>query len=138
MCCHLLRIHCITKSRASRLSARGFAILGWSFRGALSSWKEAFDLQCRGHLLTIIKGCMPLSNASKSPLQQQAAKDQNTNHKKRKSSGNSPTSLQPAKKLKEDSTITMTESQKRANFSALTNPSNGLNRHASPLLNIHI
>ena len=92
-------------------------------------------MQCRGHLLTIIKGCMPLSNASKSPLQQQAAKDQNTNHKKRKSSGNSPTSLQPAKKLKEDSTITMTESQKRANFSALTNPSNGLNRHASPLLN---
>ena len=85
-----------------------------------------------------LTGCMPLSTATKSPLQEQQKVDENTNHKKRKYSSDnnqhSPTSVQSNKKFK-GSSAEMTDAQKRANFSALTSPSNGFNRHASPLAN---
>lgn len=58
--------------------------------------------------------------------------------RKRKLSENqqSPTSVHSRKKLRESSpNENMTDAPKRANFSALTNPSNGFNRHASPLAN---
>jgi cullin-4 len=81
---------------------------------------------------------MPLSNASKSPLQEQQKVDGNSKQRKRKHSDSrqlSPTS----KKFKETGTTTspekMTDAQKRANFSALTGPSNGFNRHTAPLAN---
>lgn len=83
---------------------------------------------------------MPLSNSNKSPLHEHQKRDNNSNnHKKRKHSDSqlsSPTSLQTNKKLKEESASNMTDTQqKKANFSALTNPSNGFNRNASPLAN---
>lgn len=79
---------------------------------------------------------MPLSKTPETQVQDQHKREDNTNHKKRRHSSNnrlSPTHLQANKKIKEDSP-TMTDSQKRANFSALSSPSNGLNKHTSPLM----
>ena len=81
---------------------------------------------------------MPLSTANKTPLQEHQRRDNHNNHKKRKHSDSqlSPTSHTSGKKLKEDTTSNMTDTQqKKANFSALTSPSNGFNRNASPLAN---
>ncbi|KAL5004108.1 hypothetical protein ScPMuIL_017564 [Solemya velum] len=72
---------------------------------------------------------MPLSNLNKHTAKGQ---QEHTNHRKRRhsSENHSPTS-----KRRRDILEEMTDSQKRANFSALTSPSNGLTRHASPLVN---
>ena len=80
---------------------------------------------------------MPLSTSTKSPLQEQQKVDQNS-RKRKLSEGQqhqSPTStVHKNKKVRETSpNENMTDAPKRANFSALTNPSNGFNRHASPL-----
>lgn len=76
---------------------------------------------------------MPLSSVAKLNLQDQQKSEEETNKKKRKLSDNfSP----PHKKSRENLEDPMTDSQKRANFSALTSPgSNGISRHASPLAN---
>lgn len=76
---------------------------------------------------------MPLSSVAKLNLQDQQKSEDETNKKKRKLSDNfSP----PHKKSRENLEDPMTDSQKRANFSALTSPgSNGISRHASPLAN---
>ncbi|XP_071163258.1 cullin-4A-like [Mytilus edulis] len=78
---------------------------------------------------------MPLSNANQRNLpEQQSQENDLTSSKKRRLSDNC--SSQNNKRFRENSEISpMTDSQKRANFSALTNPSNGINRHASPLAN---
>ena len=79
---------------------------------------------------------MPLSSVNQSPLQEQQKSDDSANNRKRKSSDtskHSPTSLQNSKRLKED--LDMSDSQKKANFSALTNPNNGFKSHSSPLAN---
>ncbi|XP_046371924.1 cullin-4A-like [Haliotis rufescens] len=76
---------------------------------------------------------MPLSSASKRALTDQNKGEDASNHKRRRVSheNNSP----PNKKLEDSSQSTMTDSQRRPNFSALTSPSNGIARHASPLAN---
>lgn len=77
---------------------------------------------------------MPLSNANKVDLQEQQKFDDDTNFKKRKARENiSPQNQKRLRETPDDSS--MTDSQKRANFSALSSPNNGLNRHASPLAN---
>ena len=81
--------------------------------------------------------CMPLSSPNKAALQEQHQREEKLNPKKRRLENNqlSPTSLHNNKKHKADPKDEMTDSQKKANFSALTNPSNGFNRHTSPLVN---
>ena len=76
---------------------------------------------------------MPLSTTCKAPLQEHHKNEENTNPNKRRHSDSlSP----PSKKLCEDPLERMTDTQnKRANFSALSSPSNGFSRHASPLAN---
>ncbi|XP_069105312.1 cullin-4A-like [Argopecten irradians] len=77
---------------------------------------------------------MPLSNANKPDLQEQQKFDEEVSYRKRKSRENlSPTNHKRVRHNSDEAP--MTESQKRANFSALSSPSNGLNRHASPLAN---
>ncbi|XP_064638709.1 cullin-4A-like [Lineus longissimus] len=81
---------------------------------------------------------MPLSNVNKPLLQEQQKKEGSSHHKKRRLSGSPSTSpgsnfhSENSKRLKVD---TMTDPHRRANFSALTGPSNGLNRNLSPLNN---
>lgn len=68
--------------------------------------------------------CMPLSSVNKSPLVEQQKSDDVNNHRKRKNiDKHSPTSGQQ-KRFKEETTD-MTDSQKKANFSAVTPPNNG-------------
>jgi len=77
---------------------------------------------------------MPLSNAAKSPLSDEQKRDK----KRRLSDHNnqvSPPNQKTLKRLKEDTSENMTDSQKKANFSALSSPNNGFNRHTSPLVN---
>lgn len=78
---------------------------------------------------------MPLSNANQRNLpEQQRPENDLTHSKKRRLSDNC--SNQNNKRFRENTDLSqMTDSQKRANFSALTSPSNGINRHASPLAN---
>jgi len=77
---------------------------------------------------------MPLSSANKPDLQEQQKYEEEGNHRKRKSRENlSPQNHKRPREHLDDSP--MTESQKRANFSALSSPSNGLNRNASALAN---
>ena len=93
-----------------------------------------------GHLCgPDLKECMPLSNILKSPVPGEQQRE-----RKRRCSDNSNKfnnhQLSPnfvvSKKVKHDISATkMTESQKKANFSSLTNPNNGFNRHTSPLVN---
>ena len=78
---------------------------------------------------------MPLSNAAKAPLQEQRENSENTHLKKRRHSSENQNRSSPTKKIKEDVTSEMADTQKRANFSALNSPSNGFSRHASPLAN---
>ena len=77
---------------------------------------------------------MPLSNANQRNLpEQQRPENDLTITKKRRLSDNCSTQN---KRFRENSELSpMTDSQKRANFSALTSPSNGINRLASPLAN---
>lgn len=76
---------------------------------------------------------MPLSTTLKFAVQDHARKDDNSNHRKRCLSENNLSP--PHKRVRETNELTMTDSQKRANFSALSAPSNGMSRHASPLAN---
>ena len=69
---------------------------------------------------------MPLSTANQG-LQEVQRID---NKRKRKLSESSPN---VQSKKSKTSTTEMTDAQKRANFSALTAPSNGFNRHNSPV-----
>ncbi len=80
---------------------------------------------------------MPLSNINKAPLKEQRENSENTHHKKRRLSTESENRTpQNNKKIRhEESDPDMAETQKRANFSALSSPSNGFSRHASPLAN---
>jgi len=74
---------------------------------------------------------MPLSNANKRVLHEQQRKEEEKVSKKRRLSD---TVSPHNKKTKTDLEDVMTDSQKRANFSALPSPgSNGVHRHASPL-----
>ncbi|XP_013419680.1 cullin-4A [Lingula anatina] len=82
---------------------------------------------------------MPLSKAPEPQLHDQRKSEENNHHKKRRFSGSNqvpPSHHTPASKKsrQDDSSPEMTDSQKRANFSALTSPSNGLNKHASQLV----
>ena len=90
---------------------------------------------------------MPLSSINKSSLSEQQKIDDPTNHKKRKAppdssnSKQSPTSYHnkkhkhdPHSPQDQNQIIDMAESQRKANFSALTSPNNGFNRH-SPIMN---
>ena len=75
---------------------------------------------------------MPLSNADKRVLHEQQRKDDEQVQKKRKLSDTVISNNKRSKTESEE--YIMTESQKRANFSALPNPgTNGVHRHASPL-----
>ena len=69
---------------------------------------------------------MPLSTSNKG-LQEVQKLD---NKRKRKLSESSPN---VQSKKSKTSTTEMTDAQKRANFSALTAPNNGFNRHNSPV-----
>lgn len=76
---------------------------------------------------------MPLSNANKRVLHDQQKNEEENNRKKRRLSDSS---ISPVHKRIKDSEnpADMTDSQKRANFSALASPgTNGISRHASPL-----
>ena len=80
---------------------------------------------------------MPLSTVNKSPLHEKQKTEENTTRKKRKLSSDnqrSPPGDSQNKKLKSDPGE-MTDPQKKANFSSLSSPSNGFNRHTSPLVN---
>uniref|UniRef100_A0A8W8IR20 Cullin N-terminal domain-containing protein n=1 Tax=Magallana gigas TaxID=29159 RepID=A0A8W8IR20_MAGGI len=77
---------------------------------------------------------MPLSNTNKPNLQDEQKLDGDENRKKRKlSEGISPPNHKRARENIDESQ--MTDSQRRANFSAISSPSNGLNKHVSPLAN---
>lgn len=97
---------------------------------------------------------MPLSNATRSPLQEQQTRNQKTNPNRRKrrisdtdSAGDSPESPQKqsaSSVLRQNNKkskglgdfyddCTMDSQSKKPNFSALSSPSNGFNR--SPLVN---
>ncbi|KAK3094652.1 hypothetical protein FSP39_004482 [Pinctada imbricata] len=77
---------------------------------------------------------MPLSSANKRPLpDQQVNEEDSTKKRKRLNDNISPTSHKRSRENIGVEEPQMTESQKRANFSALSSPSNGLNKHASPL-----
>ena len=76
---------------------------------------------------------MPLSSASKRVLHDQQKNEEENNHKRRRLND---TNISPVhKRIKDsDNHTDMTDSQKRANFSALSSPgTNGISRHASPL-----
>ena len=76
---------------------------------------------------------MPLSNANKRVLHEPQRKDEEKLQKKRRLSDQNTSATKRSKVGPADSP-TMTDSQKRANFSALPSPgSNGVHRHASPL-----
>lgn len=76
---------------------------------------------------------MPLSNANKRVLHEQQRKDEEKVQKKRKLS-DQISSVNKRTKISAADSPAMTDSQKRANFSALPSPgSNGVHRHASPL-----
>jgi hypothetical protein len=76
---------------------------------------------------------MPLSNANKRVLHEPQRKDEEKLQKKRRLSDQNSSATKRSKVSPTDSP-TMTDSQKRANFSALPSPgSNGVHRHASPL-----
>ena len=104
--------------------------------------------------MAITAECMPLSNATRSPLQEQQTKNQKTNPNRRKrrisdtdSAGDSPESPQKqsaSSVLRQNNKkskalgdfyddYTMDSQSKKPNFSALSSPSNGFNR--SPLVN---
>ncbi|XP_041357588.1 cullin-4A-like isoform X2 [Gigantopelta aegis] len=70
---------------------------------------------------------MPLSSTNKRALTDQNKGDDTPNHKRRKNCDT------PSRNKNWQST--MTDSQRKPNFSALTTSSNGINRHASPLAN---
>lgn len=77
---------------------------------------------------------MPLSSTNKPNLQDEQKLDVDENRKKRKlSEGISPPNHKRARENIDESQ--MTDSQRRANFSAISSPSNGLNKHVSPLAN---
>lgn len=77
---------------------------------------------------------MPLSNTNKPNLQDEQKLDGDENRKKRKlSEGISPPNHKRARENIDESQ--MTDSQRRANFSAISSSSNGLNKHVSPLAN---
>ncbi|CAH1781894.1 unnamed protein product [Owenia fusiformis] len=81
---------------------------------------------------------MPLSSTNKAPLHEQKKREDYNNHRKRKTNENqvSPSSLHLHKKFRDDAEFgTMCDGQRRANFSALTSPSNGLHKNVSPLMN---
>ena len=77
---------------------------------------------------------MPLSNLLKSPKIGEPRRE-----RKRRCSDNnnqlSPNFLLSKKVKQEDSASKMTDSHKKANFSAITNSTNGFNRHTSPVVN---
>ncbi|WAR28751.1 CUL4A-like protein [Mya arenaria] len=74
---------------------------------------------------------MPLSNANKRVLHEQQRKEDGKVSKKRRLSD---ADSQQNKKSKPNPEDVMTDSQKRANFSAIPSPgSNGVHRHAAPL-----
>lgn len=76
---------------------------------------------------------MPLSDANKRVLHEPQRKDEETIQKKRRLS-DSVSSVNKRTKSNTEDSPAMTDSQKRANFSALPSPgSNGVHRHASPL-----
>lgn len=76
---------------------------------------------------------MPLSNANKRVLHEPQRKDEEKLQKKRRLSDQNSSATKRSRVSPTDSP-TMTDSQKRANFSALPSPgSNGVHRHASPL-----
>ena len=78
--------------------------------------------------MATITECMPLQNCNQNPLVDQHKSDDNSNSRKRKNCEKlSPTSGQEQKRFKEESTD-MTDSPKKANFSALSPPNNGYNR----------
>lgn len=82
---------------------------------------------------------MPLSKVHKAPILDSSTREENPLGRKRKFSENyifASTSKRAREHLENESqtTTTMTDAPKRANFSAL-NPSNGIARHASPLSN---
>ncbi|KAH3815364.1 hypothetical protein DPMN_143886, partial [Dreissena polymorpha] len=75
---------------------------------------------------------MPLSNANKRSSHEQHRKEDEKVSKKKRPSGSDSVSPQN-KRIKTEETV-MTDSQKRANFSAIPSPgSNGVHRHASPM-----
>lgn len=74
---------------------------------------------------------MPLSSANKRVLHDQQKNEEENNHKRRRLNDTNISH----KRIKDcENPTDMTDSQKRANFSALSSPgTNGISRHASPL-----